>query len=125
MSTTEWGPAANAEVIAAWDGPLFDRFVRFKHILTTGLGAHGDAAIELLAPQPGERALDIGCGFGDTAQQIAALVGPSGHVLGVDAAERFIEAARTDAEEHAVANVAFEVADVQTTSFGERFDLAF
>ena len=46
---------------------------------------------------PGERALDVGCGFGDTAQQLAELVGPDGSVLGVDASPRFIETARQEA----------------------------
>ena len=43
MATAEsrWGTGANAEAIVAWDGPLYDRFVRFRHIVTTGLGAHG------------------------------------------------------------------------------------
>ena len=29
--------------IEAWNGVLFDRFLRFRDIVTTGLGAHGDA----------------------------------------------------------------------------------
>ena len=130
MSTSEtaeskWGPGVNAEAIQAWDGPLYDRFVRFRHIVTTGLGAHGEAALALEPPQPGERVLDIGCGFGDTTQRIAELVGPEGEVVGVDAAERFIATAREEASEAGVANASFRAADVQTDSLGEGFDRAF
>jgi hypothetical protein len=34
--------------------------VRFREIVTTGLGAHGEAALRLVPPQPGQRVLDIG-----------------------------------------------------------------
>jgi len=122
---SKWGEGANAEAITAWDGPLFDRFVRFRHIVTTGLGAHGEKALELFPPQPGERVLDIGCGFGDTTQRIAGIVGPEGEAVGVDAAANFIEAARQEAREAGVENIRFEVADVETTRFEERFDRAF
>jgi ubiquinone/menaquinone biosynthesis C-methylase UbiE len=122
---TRWGSGVNAEAIAAWDGPLYDRFVRFREIVTTGLGAHGEAALELVPPQTGQRVLDVGCGFGDTTQRIAELVGPTGEAVGVDAAARFIETARAEAAEAGVPNVRFEVADVQTTPFDARFDLAF
>lgn len=122
---TRWGRGANAEAIQAWDGPLFERFVRFRHIVTTGLGAHGEAALRLVAPQPGQRVLDVGCGFGDTTQTIASLVGPEGEALGVDAAANFVEAAQREATEAGVANVRFAVVDVETASFGERFDVAF
>jgi ubiquinone/menaquinone biosynthesis C-methylase UbiE len=127
MSTTDarWGSGVNAEAIEAWDGPLYDRFVRFRHIVTAGLGAHGDAALRLVPPQEGQRVLDIGCGFGDTTQQIAALVGPRGEAVGVDAAERFIETARAEAEEAGVSNASFLVADVQLTQFEGSFDMAF
>ena len=122
---SRWGTGANAEAIQAWDGPLFDRFVRFRHIVTTGLGAHGERALELFPPASGQRVLDIGCGFGDTTQRIAELVGPDGEAVGVDAAARFIEAARDEATEAGAGNARFAVADVETTAFDERFDHAF
>jgi ubiquinone/menaquinone biosynthesis C-methylase UbiE len=128
MSTqTRWGTGENAEAIQAWDGPLYDRFVRFRHIVTTGLGAHGDRALELFPPAPGARVLDIGCGFGDTTQQIAALVGPEGEAVGVDAASRFIETAQAEAGEAGVENARFLVADVQTHPLSDEgpFDQAF
>jgi SAM-dependent methyltransferase len=120
-----WGDAANAEAIEAWDGPLYDRFVKFRHIVTAGLGAHGEEAMRIVAPRPGERVLDVGCGFGDTTQVLAGLVGPDGEALGVDAAPRFVETAREEAREAGVANVRFDVVDVETASFAERFDLAY
>lgn len=127
MSTadTRWGTGANAEAIAAWDGPLYDRFLAYRHIFTTGLGAHGEAALRLYPPQPGDRVLDVGCGFGDTTQRIAGLVGPDGEAFGVDAAERFIATATAEAAEAGVDNARFMAADVQTAPLGEDFDMAF
>lgn len=116
---------ANEEAVEAWDGPLFDRFVRFRHIVTTGLGAHGEEALACAPPRRGERVLDIGCGFGDTTQRIAELVGPEGEVVGIDAAARFIEASRTEAEAAGVANVSFEVADPEAAVPDGPFDYAF
>jgi ubiquinone/menaquinone biosynthesis C-methylase UbiE len=118
-------PGANAEAIEAWDGPLYERFVRFRHLLTEGLGAHGEEALRLLAPRVGERALDIGCGFGDTTLRLAQLVGVSGRAVGVDASPRFIQSARTEARQAGVGNVDFSVADVQTAEFEQGFDVAF
>jgi SAM-dependent methyltransferase len=127
MSTADakWGTGVNAEAIEAWDGPLYDRFVRFRHIVTTGLGIHGEEALRVAPPAPGQRALDVGCGFGDTTQELARLVGPDGEAVGVDAAARFIETAAAEAGEAGVANARFRVADVETTPFEERFDYAF
>jgi SAM-dependent methyltransferase len=128
VSTTasEQHASANDEAICAWDGPLYDRFVRFRETVTTGLGAHGEEALRLHPPKPGQRVLDIGCGFGDTTQRIAELVGPDGEAVGLDAAPRFIEDAIREADEAGVANARFLVADVQEHLCGEeRFDMAF
>jgi ubiquinone/menaquinone biosynthesis C-methylase UbiE len=122
---TKWGTDPNAEATAAWDGPLYDRFVRFREVVTSGLGAHGEEALRLVPPQPGERVLDIGCGFGDTTQRIAELVGPDGEAVGVDVAPRFIETATAEAADVGVQNARFLVADVQLTPFEDRFDRAF
>lgn len=117
--------SANAEAIEAWDGPLFDRFVAFRHLVVANLKGYGDEALRLHPPLSGERVLDIGCGFGDMTQQLAELVGPAGFAVGVDAAPRFIEAAALEAREAGVQNVEFRVADVETAGFPERFDRAF
>jgi len=116
---------ANAEATEAWDGPLFDRFVQFREVVTTGLGAHGDAAIEVLDPRPGERVLDIGCGFGDATQQLAQLVAPGGEAIGVDVSQRFIETAMREAAEAGAANTGFRAVDVEVDELGGPYDLAF
>src|SRR4051812_6155340 len=115
----------NAETIEAWDGPLYERFVRFRPIVTSGLGNHGEAALELYPPQPGQRVIDIGCGFGDTTQRIAGLVGAEGHAVGVDVAPRFIKDAVRETAELGISNASFSVADVQTDELGGPYDMAF
>ena len=117
--------ADNVEALEAWNGVLFDRFVAFRSLIIDGIAPHGDAAIRLYPPSPGDRVLDIGCGFGDASQQLAQIVGPSGSVLGVDVAPRFIDAAREEAEAAGVENVRFDVSDVQVADFAETFDYAF
>jgi SAM-dependent methyltransferase len=117
--------ANNEEAVEAWNGVLFDRFVQYRQIVTEGLGAHGEEALRIHPPQPGERVLDIGCGFGDTSQRIAGIVGPAGSVLGFDAAERFIDLAREEAEAAGLGNVDFAVGDLQVTEFDRSFDFAF
>lgn len=124
-SGTQPGVGANAEAIEAWDGPLYERFVRFREILTTGLGAHGDEALRLFAPRAGARVLDVGCGFGDATQRLAGLIGPEGEAVGVDAAPRFIETATIEAARAGLENVRFAVADVQADALGGPFDLVF
>ncbi|HMJ72094.1 MAG TPA: methyltransferase domain-containing protein [Solirubrobacterales bacterium] len=117
--------ASNREATDAWSGPLFDRFVQFRDLVTGGLGAHGEAALEAYPPPPGGRVLDLGCGFGDTTQQLAALVGPGGEAVGVDVSEPFIAAAREEADGAGAENVRFLSGDVQIMDLGEGFDYAF
>lgn len=119
-------PAAeNRETTEAWSGPLFERFVQYRDLVAGGLGAHGEAAMAAHPPRPGDRVVDLGCGFGDTTQRLAEVVGADGEALGVDVSEPFIELARREADEAGAENIRFAVADVQVAEFGEGFDYAF
>ena len=115
----------NAEALEAWNGVLFDRFTKYRHLVVDGPNAHGELALERHPPRSGDRALDIGCGFGETTQELAHLVGPTGSALGVDVAPRFIEVAQAEAAATGRDNVRYAVADVQSTAFEETFDYAF
>lgn len=118
----------NTEAIEAWDGVLYDRFVEFREALVAGLGAHGEHALRLYPVESGQRVLDIGCGFGDTTQRLAELVGSEGEAVGLDAARRFIETAREEAAAAGVGNARFEVADVEQgipVVVGDGFDRVY
>jgi ubiquinone/menaquinone biosynthesis C-methylase UbiE len=115
----------NQEAADAWGGVLFDRWVQFRDIVTTQLAGFSDAAIELFPPASGARVIDLGCGLGDTTLRLAEEVGPDGSAFGVDVGERFIEAAKAEAEEIGASNVSYAVADVQVGELGDGFDYAF
>jgi SAM-dependent methyltransferase len=115
----------NEEATEAWSGVLFDRFVEFRDLVVSGLKAHGDAAMKLHPPATGDRVLDIGCGFGDTTQQLAALVGTESHATGVDVSEPFIEASIAEAEKARIENVDFFSTDVQIGDLRGPYDYAF
>jgi SAM-dependent methyltransferase len=125
MGTMSTPAAENREATEAWSGPLFECFVDYRELVAEGLGAHGEVALEAHPPRGGDRVIDLGCGFGDTTQRLAELVGAEGNAFGVDVAEPFIEQARKEAEEAGVENVRFAVGDVQVTEFEETFDYAF
>lgn len=115
----------NAEATEAWSGVLFDRFVEFRELMVGGLERFGEAAMRLHPPNPGDRALDIGCGFGDTTQALARLVGPNGEAVGVDVSEPFVEASIADARAAGTDNVSFVTGDVQVMELPGPFDYAF
>jgi SAM-dependent methyltransferase len=117
--------AENEEAHEAWNGVLFDRFGQFREVVIGSLGAHGAEALRIYPPAAGERVLDVGCGYGDTTQDIARMVGSEGSAHGVDVAERFIETAIAESAEAGIANVSFEACDVQTTTFEQVYDRAF
>src|SRR4051812_18781060 len=115
----------NEEATEAWSGVLFDRFVEYRDLIVAGLRDHGDAAMRLHPPQQGDRVLDIGCGFGDTTQQLASLAGAEGHATGVDVSEPFIEASIAEAAGAGAENVNFFATDVQVGDLRGPYDYAF
>jgi SAM-dependent methyltransferase len=117
--------AENEEATEAWSGVLFDRFVEFRDQVVVGLRRHGDTAMKLHPPKPGDRVLDIGCGFGDTTQQLAGLVGEEGEAVGTDVSAPFIEAAIKEAAATGTRNVEFFTADAQVADLRGPYDYAF
>jgi SAM-dependent methyltransferase len=104
---------------------LFDRFVEFRDLIVTGLAQHGARAMEMYPPPAGSRVLDVGCGFGDTTQPLAELIGAEGHATGVDVSEPFIATSIREADDAGVSNVDFLAADVQTADLHGPYDYAF
>src|SRR5450759_3129373 len=70
---------------------------QIQTILVDGLTHHSEAIFPSLPVKEGDRVLDIGCGFGDTAIKLARRVGQSGKVVGLDCCEAFLEYGRKDA----------------------------
>jgi ubiquinone/menaquinone biosynthesis C-methylase UbiE len=115
----------NKIAIEAWNTVLFDKFVRFRDVVTTGLAGHGDVALERASFPKGSRIVDVGCGFGDTTLQIAKSLGPEGSCVGIDCAERFIAVGRDDAAKAGIPNASFLVRDVQNEDLGGPYDHGF
>ena len=115
----------NEIVVEAWNTVLFDKFVRFRHLLIAGLAGHSDELLSRRLFRAGDRVLDIGCGFGDSTLKIANAVGPTGQAVGVDCAERFVQASEQDAAAAGIPNASFFKADVQIDDLRGPYDHAF
>lgn len=115
----------NAIPVEAWNTILFEKFSRFRWELVHGLSGHSAYLFQRRPYPAGARVLDVGCGFGDTAQQIARQVGPGGAVAGVDCAENFVNEAKREAAGANIDNVSFFVADVQSDDLGGPYDYVF
>ncbi|MYW03791.1 methyltransferase domain-containing protein [Streptomyces sp. SID3343] len=83
------------------------------------VSAHGRSMIDLLEPQAGESILDLGCGTGDLAAEIAAT---GARVHGIDADAGMIETARA---KHAGSGATFAVADGHAFTLAEPVDKVF
>lgn len=93
-----------------WEPTLYDE----KHSFVWKLGA---SVIDLLAPQAGERILDVGCGTGQLTARIAAA---GAIVVGLDDSEAMIDEAR-----RLYPQLEFRQADAHDFQVDEPFDGVF
>ncbi len=124
MSTAE-APAGSTEFVDFWKEILVPKFTKYRHVLVGGLTHHSAKIFPSLDINEGDRVVDVGCGFGDTAIQFAERVGPEGSVLAIDCCDAFLEFGRKDAEAAGVKNVTFVEADVQSYPFEAEHDFCF
>ncbi len=76
--------------------------------------------LDLLAPEPGDRVLDVGCGSGWTTALLAHLVGPGGAVTGVELVPELTELARRNLTAHGLDDVLVEQADPDVLGLPDR-----
>lgn len=98
-----------------WDATFYDK----SHSYVWQYGAD---LLPLLAPQPGERVLDAGCGTGPLTARIAEAAGPDG-VFGIDHSSDMVAQAQA-----AFPHLRFATADLTTFRLepdGELFDAVF
>jgi demethylmenaquinone methyltransferase / 2-methoxy-6-polyprenyl-1,4-benzoquinol methylase len=81
---------------------MFDRISGVYDLMNTVMtaGLHHrwrERAADLAAVGPGDSALDVACGTGDLAIELARRVGPNGEVIGSDFADEMLERARAKA----------------------------
>lgn len=118
-------PDIDSEFVQFWNEVLAPKFIRFKHILVDGLSQHSEAVFPQLPVRWGDRVLDVGCGFGDTALKLSELVGPDGRVVGVDCCDAFLDHAINDAKLSGATNVSFRRGDAEISLPAEAFDFVF
>lgn len=123
MSTIE---EIAAQQRAYWNGEGGEPWIRTQEERDRSLAPIGAPAQAALALQPGQRVLDIGCGCGGTAFELAAAVGPGGHVLGLDISEPMLALAEQRRRALGLAHVRFSAADATTAEFpGAPFDAVY
>lgn len=83
---------------------------------------HTEHLLGLAGIRPGMRVLDVGSGMGDVTMQAARLVGPTGHVIGVDLEPAMVDVARQRADESGVDNVTFVQATIPDIPLDEPVD---
>src|SRR5262245_14865324 len=116
----------NAEQIRYWNEVNAEKWIRFRRAIDEQIGPLGRAAMEKAAIRSGERALDVGCGCGDTTLEIARRVGPTGFVVGLDVSAPMLAEATTRAREAGASNARFSNSDAQTHRFSSgAFDVGF
>jgi demethylmenaquinone methyltransferase / 2-methoxy-6-polyprenyl-1,4-benzoquinol methylase len=95
---------------------MFDRVAAkydlLNSVMTAGLHHRWrEQAAERTGLGPGDAALDVCCGTGDLALELAERVLPGGHVVGCDFSEPMLDLAREKAAERGAGGVRFEWAD--------------
>lgn len=94
-------------------------------LLSDVMGPSTRDLIATVGIRDGAACLDVGCGGGDVAFELARTTGPTGRVVGVDLDETQLEIARREGEQHGLSNLTFERRDVTRWEPAEPFDVVY
>jgi SAM-dependent methyltransferase len=117
--------AANAAQVAYWNDAAGRTWASKQDQIDRQIRPLGLAAMDRLAPAPGETLLDVGCGCGDTSLELARRVGAEGGVLGLDISVPMLEVARQRAAAAGARGLEFREADAQTAALPGGRDAVF
>ena len=112
----------DTDFVKFWNNVLEPKFTKFRHILQDGLSRYSNTVLPNLPIKRGMLMLDVGCGWGDMAIEISDLVGPTGHVTGIDCVEAFLEVGREEVVKRKIQNVEFLRGDAETFLPENKFD---
>ena len=116
----------NAAQIEFWNSAATRAWADQYARMDRAVAALTKELLDLAAPQPGERVLDIGCGPGTTVLELAKRVGSGGHVLGADVSEASVARARARIATAGLQHADAIVADASAHPFGrDSLDLVF
>ncbi len=111
----------NDDFISCWNEILVPKWNRFRHILSGNGAVHSASAYDHFQIKPGDKVLDIGCGYGETCLEIGEIVGAEGEVLGLDCTQAFLDIANKERDEAGLDNVKFVLGDAQTYELPENY----
>lgn len=94
-------------------------WVRHADVIDEHLAAYGEAVMQALAPSPGWRVVDIGCGCGATTLELGRRVTDGGSVTGLDLADPMLDVARRRAGAAGLTNISFVQGDAATADLAE------
>ncbi|MDX6652165.1 MAG: demethylmenaquinone methyltransferase / 2-methoxy-6-polyprenyl,4-benzoquinol methylase [Solirubrobacterales bacterium] len=123
-------PSRSSEEFAGQVRGMFDRIAGHYDAMNSAMtaGLHHrwrERTVDRVDPAPGDAALDVCCGTGDLALELAKRVGPSGSVVGCDFSEPMLELARAKASRDGIGQARFEWADALELPYdAESFDVA-
>ena len=103
---------------------MFDRIAGIYDLMNSAMtvGLHHrwrERAADLAELGAGDSALDVCCGTGDLALELARRTGPEGRVIGSDFSERMLDLAREKVAERGTAGVRFEWGDALSLPYDE------
>lgn len=112
---------SNDDFIGCWNEILVPKWNRFRHLLSGNGAVHSETAYDYFGIKPGDKVLDIGCGYGETCIEMGKIVGPEGEVLGLDCTQTFLDIANRERDEAGLENVKFVLGDAQTYELPENY----